>query len=179
MEKSILIGGFGGQGVQTLGKLLIYAANDSGKQVTFYPAYGAEMRGGTSNCTVVISDEEIGAPSRGMLDCVVAMNGPSFNKFKTQVKDGGMLLVNSSLVKEEFDKANINVVRIPLNDIAETLGSSKTLNIIMLGFFIAFTGIIPLEAGLNVLAGFTDDEVLSAQNFKAYNAGADYAKSLA
>ncbi len=179
MEKSILIGGFGGQGVQTLGKLLTYVANDSGKQVTFYPAYGAEMRGGTSNCTIVISDEEIGAPSRGMLDCVVAMNGPAFNKFKTQVKDGGILFVNSSLVKEEYDKANINVVSIPLNDIAETVGSAKSLNIIMLGFFIAFTGIIPLESGLNVLSELTKDKELTAKNFKAYNAGADYAKSLA
>ena len=86
MEKTILIGGFGGQGVQTLGKLLAYTANEEEKRVTFAPAYGGEMRGGTSNCTVIVSDSQIGSPTRQMLDIVVAMNVESFQKFEGKAR---------------------------------------------------------------------------------------------
>ena len=86
MEKSILIAGFGGQGVQTLGKLLTYTANENELYVSFYPSYGAEMRGGTSNCTVVISDTEIAAPYRNSVDCVVALNAPSYKRFLSPSK---------------------------------------------------------------------------------------------
>ncbi len=90
MEISFLLGGFGGQGIQTIGKLLTYAACDAGCQVTFLPSYGGEMRGGTSNCTVTISDDEpIASPSKKNTDFVIALNGPSYEKFRNQIKPGG------------------------------------------------------------------------------------------
>jgi len=145
MEKSLLIGGFGGQGVQTIGKLITLAANNAEKHVTFFPAYGGEMRGGTSNCTVVVSNEEIGSPSRQLLDYVIALNIPSFKRFQQRVKEGGYFIVNSSLIKEKSDRDDMNVVEVPVNDIANEIGSSKVINIVMLGFFIRLTGILPVD----------------------------------
>ena len=92
MEKSVLIAGFGGQGVMSIGKMLGYAASDAGKYASFYPSYGAEQRGGTANCTVIISDEEIGSPAVSKLDMLIAMNQPSFDKFAKKVKKAEALL---------------------------------------------------------------------------------------
>lgn len=151
MDKSLLIGGFGGQGVQTMGKLLTYAANDAGLHVTFFPAYGGEMRGGTSNCTVVFSDKQIGSPSRRMVDYAVVLNIPSYNKFSQRVKPGGVLFVNSSLIKERPENPNFTVVEVPLNDLVTKIGNVKTLNIIMYGFFVAYTKVMPLDTALATL----------------------------
>ena len=151
METSIMIAGFGGQGVQTLGKLLTYAANESGLFVTFYPSYGAEMRGGTSNCTVVISDSEIAAPYRNTLDCVVALNAPSYNAFGGAVGDGGTLVVNSDLIECDESGENRKLVRLPLNDLANKMGSSMTLNVIMLGFLAEYFEGISTEAAEKVV----------------------------
>ena len=145
MEQSILLGGFGGQGVQTLGKLLAYTANDAGKSVTFYPAYGGEMRGGTSNCTVVVSDRRIGAPARNLCDFVLVLNEPSFRRFEPRVKPGGTLLVNSSLVKETSSRADIQVQYLPLSELAETVGSNRAVNIILYGYFVGLTHMFSKE----------------------------------
>ncbi len=151
MERSILLGGFGGQGVQTLGKLLAYAANDAGKTVTFYPAYGGEMRGGTSNCTVVVSDRRIGAPARNLCDYVLVLNEPSFKRFEARVKPGGTLLVNSSLVKEISKREDIQVQYLPLNEMADQVGSIRALNIILYGYFIGFTEMFNQSEAQNTL----------------------------
>ncbi len=140
MEQSILLGGFGGQGVQTLGKLLAYTANDAEKKVTFYPAYGGEMRGGTSNCTVVVSDRRIGAPARNLCDYVLVLNEPSFKRFEPRVKKDGTLFVNSSLIKEKSGREDIHVRYIPLNALAEEVGNPRAVNIILYGYFVNMTG---------------------------------------
>jgi 2-oxoglutarate ferredoxin oxidoreductase subunit gamma len=145
VEKSILVGGFGGQGVQTLGKLMIFAANEADLEATFYPAYGGEMRGGTSNCTIVIGDHKIGSPSRKKLDNIITMNIPSYTKFKNSVKEGGNLFVNSSLITDIEENSSINIIKVPINDLAQKIGSSKIINVIMLGYVSKYLGIIPLE----------------------------------
>lgn len=135
MEKSVLMGGFGGQGVQTCGKLLIKAANEEDKIATFYSEYGGVMRGGTSNCTIITSDEEIGAPNIKIVNNVVAFNIPSFNKFEPRVLPGGTMVVNSTLIdKEMYKRDDITYVEIPATELSQQLGSSKVLNIILLAF---------------------------------------------
>jgi 2-oxoglutarate ferredoxin oxidoreductase subunit gamma len=145
VDKSILVGGFGGQGVQTLGKLIIFAANEVDLEATFYPAYGGEMRGGTSNCTIVISDQKIGSPSRKKLDNVIAMNIPAYEKFKNSVKKDGNIFINSSLITEIDENTDINIINVPLNDLSQKIGSSKTINVIMLGFVSQYMKIMPIE----------------------------------
>jgi 2-oxoglutarate ferredoxin oxidoreductase subunit gamma len=179
MERNVLIGGFGGQGVQTLGKLLGHCANEAGMITTFHPAYGGEMRGGTSNCTVTVSDRLIGAPDKKMCDYIIAMNIPSFQRFEKQVKPGGTFILNTSIVKELPKRTDIKCVGIPVNEIAEEVGSPRILNIVMLGFFAEYTGFVPVDVMKKVL-----DERLGYKvefrdlNARAFEKGVDYAKSL-
>lgn len=143
MEKNLCVAGFGGQGVMTLGKFLAQATCDStDKKVTFFPSYGAEQRGGTANCFVVISDDEIGAPLGDAMDDLIVMNGPSLNKFIDTLKPEGTLYINSSIVKDEINRKDIKVVKAPVTEMAIEMGNSKVLNVIMLGVYIGFTDII-------------------------------------
>ncbi len=143
METNLCVAGFGGQGVMTLGKFLAEAAcDDSTKNVTFFPSYGAEQRGGTANCYVVISDEEIGAPISTTMDDLIVMNEPSLDKFLPRLKKGGRLFVNSSIVKAEIKRDDITVVKAPVTDMALELGSSKVLNVLMLGVYVGFTSVL-------------------------------------
>jgi 2-oxoglutarate ferredoxin oxidoreductase subunit gamma len=151
MDASILIGGFGGQGVQTLGKLLAYAANDADQYVTFYPAYGGEMRGGTSNCTVVISDRKIGAPARNLCDYVLALNSPSSKRFESRVKPGGVMIVNSSLVKDLPTRTDIQVIQLPINDLAAEMGNMRAANVILYGFFTSYSQVVAEDSARNTL----------------------------
>ena len=117
MERNLMIAGFGGQGVMTMGKLLSEATCQSTDlNVTFFPSYGAAMRGGTANCYVVISDDEIGAPVSNSVDDLVVMNGPSLHKFLPTLKKGGTLFINSSIVKDPIDRDDITVVSVPVTD---------------------------------------------------------------
>ncbi len=133
MENSFIIAGFGGQGVLLAGELLANAFMDDGKYVTWYPSYGAEMRGGTVNCEVVASDEPVSAVSKKEVDFLVALNQLSFDKFLTKVKKGGMVIVNSSLVKEICSRADITCVFAPVTKLAQQLGNIKMANVIALG----------------------------------------------
>ncbi len=133
MEQSLLIAGFGGQGVMLIGKTLSHASVDAGKFSTFFPAYGAEQRGGTANCYVVISDDDIGAPLGDRMDDLIVMNDPSLNKFLYKLVPGGTLFINSSIVKSDITRSDIKVVKAPVTELALELGSAKVLNIIMLG----------------------------------------------
>jgi 2-oxoglutarate ferredoxin oxidoreductase subunit gamma len=146
MEKSLLIAGFGGQGIMLIGKMLGYAASDSGKETMFYPAYGAEMRGGTANCTVIISDEEIGSPMCDFFTTFIAMNEPSYHKFIEQVEKGGNVIINSSLVDSKVQNDAIKAYYVPANDIADRLGNSKVANIVMLGAYIAVSQAVEVDA---------------------------------
>lgn len=146
METSIVIAGFGGQGVLFAGQLLAYAGMDSGRHVTWIPSYGPEMRGGTANCTVIISDEAIGAPIVAQPDIAVVLNRPSFDKYEPLVKKGGLLVVNSSLVTAVSDREDIEAIYIPANQIAEEMGTVKMLNVVTLGALLAERPLLTLEA---------------------------------
>lgn len=173
MEKSILMGGFGGQGVQTCGKLLIYAANEEDQIATFFSEYGGAMRGGTSNCTVTVSDEEIGAPNKQKVDCVVAFNIPSFSKFESRVVPGGTMIVNASLIREElYTRSDITYVGVPANEISEQLGSMKVLNVVMLGFLCRYTGMVkPESARAMVMKHLAKKPQFIELNNRAFDAG--------
>lgn len=146
MQNEIIIAGFGGQGVLFAGQLLAYAAMDEGKEVTWIPSYGPEMRGGTANCTVVIADEEIGSPLVRNPKAVMVMNLPSLDKYELLVKEGGVLVVNSSMVPREVARKDITVVLVPANDIAEELGDKRMANMVMLGGLLAHLDVLPLSA---------------------------------
>ncbi|MDO9348864.1 MAG: 2-oxoacid:acceptor oxidoreductase family protein, partial [Anaerolineales bacterium] len=122
MQTEIIIAGFGGQGVMFAGQVLAYAAMDKGKQVTWMPSYGPEMRGGTANCIVVIADEEIGSPLVQNPPAAVVMNLPSFDKYEPLVKTGGVLIVNASMVDRAAQRDDITTILVPANDIAEEIG---------------------------------------------------------
>ena len=144
MERNLMVAGFGGQGVMTLGKFLAEAACDStDKNVTFFPSYGAEQRGGTANCYVVISDDDIGAPLGDQMDDLIVMNDPSLSKFLYKLVPGGTLYINSSIVKSKITRTDIKVVKAPVTELALEMGSAKVLNIIMLGVYVGYTQVVP------------------------------------
>ena len=146
METNLLVAGFGGQGVMTLGKFLASATCDStDKNVTFFPSYGAEQRGGTANCFVVISDEMIGAPLGDVMDDLIVMNEPSLNKFLPRLKKGGTLFINSSIVPEDIPRDDVKVVKAPVTEMALRMGNAKVLNVIMLGVYVGYTEVVAPE----------------------------------
>lgn len=145
MEERIIIAGFGGQGVLSLGQLLAYSAIKDGKEVTWLPSYGPEMRGGTSNCSVVISDRTVASPVVAHPDCLIAMNRPSLDKFICSVKPGGLVIVNKSLIQVKVCREDLTVVYIDANEIAETIGSVKNANMVVLGVYIALRPLFSIE----------------------------------
>lgn len=146
METNLCVAGFGGQGIMTLGKFLADATcNSTDKNVTFFPSYGAEQRGGTANCFVVISDEIIGAPLGDIMDDLIVMNNASLEKFLKTLKKGGNLFINSSIIKNDIKRGDINVIKAPVTEFALEMGNSKVLNVIMLGVYVGYTGIISPE----------------------------------
>ncbi len=147
METNLCVAGFGGQGVMTLGKFLADATcNATDKNVTFFPSYGAEQRGGTANCFVVISDGMIGAPLGDVMDDLIVMNGPSLAKFLPTLKQGGRLFINSSIVDEkEVDRPDVKLIKAPVTEMALEMGNAKVLNVIMLGVYIGYTEVVPAE----------------------------------
>ena len=143
METNLCVAGFGGQGVMTLGKFLADATcNSTDKNITFFPSYGAEQRGGTANCFVVISDDEIGAPLGDVMDDLIVLNGPSLKKFLPTLKKGGNLFINSSIVTDEITRTDIKVVKAPVTELALEMGNAKVLNVIMLGVYVGYTEVI-------------------------------------
>ncbi len=142
MTEKIIIAGFGGQGVMSLGQMLAYSGMNEDKQVTWLPSYGPEMRGGTANCQVIISDEEIAAPIISLADTVIAMNLPSLDKFEARVKKGGNLFINSSLIEKKATRDDINVYYINANEIAVELGNSKVAGMVVLGAYLKVTDVV-------------------------------------
>jgi 2-oxoglutarate ferredoxin oxidoreductase subunit gamma len=145
METSVIIAGFGGQGVLFAGQLLAYAAMDSGRHVTWIPSYGPEMRGGTAHCVVIVSEEPIGAPVVARPDVALIFNQPSYEKYEPLVKPGGLLVVNSSIVHQRSDRTDIDVVYLPANAIAEEYGTVKMMNVAALGGMLAQRPVLSLE----------------------------------
>ena len=136
--------GFGGQGVLSMGNAVATAAMLEGKHVTYFPSYGAEVRGGTANCTVSVSDEEIASPVASEPDFVVAMNQPAFVRFQNMLVSGGLALVNSSMVNAASLRGDIEVVEVPTSELAEKLGNIKVANMVMLGAFVRVSSIVSL-----------------------------------
>ena len=140
-----LIAGFGGQGILSMGLNLAEAAMREGKNVTYLPAYGAEVRGGTANCTVAIADDEIASPVASSPEFIIAMNQPSALRFQNLLQSGGVLFINSSLVGAEISRGDITLVSIPANQLADRLGNSRSANMVMLGAFIKKSGLVSIE----------------------------------
>ena len=146
METNLLVAGFGGQGVMTLGKFLASATCDAtDKNVTFFPSYGAEQRGGTANCYVVISDDAVGAPVGDVMDDLIVMNGPSLNKFLGTLKPGGTLFINSSIVDDNIPRDDVKIVEAPVTEMALEMGNAKVLNVIMIGVYVGYTEVVPAD----------------------------------
>lgn len=171
MEKSLLIAGFGGQGVMLIGKTISYAANDMGFNATFFPAYGSEQRGGTANCTVIISDEEIGCPVCEKFDNIIVMNEPSYVKFSPDLKDGGEMLINSSLVLSRPEKG-VKYHEIDSGAIANEIGNSKVANMVILGAYVAINGQLNVDEVKKMVKKSLGSKVdLIELNMKAIDAG--------
>lgn len=143
--------GFGGQGVIFMGKLLAYLGMLEGNQVTYIPSYGAEVRGGTANCTVIISSEEIASPLSPHPSTVIVMNKPSLDKFEPRIKREGLLIFNSSLISREPNRDDLEVMEVPATEIATKLGNSRVANMVALGAYMAKKKLIPLKTVLDHL----------------------------
>lgn len=141
----VIMAGFGGQGVMLIGNLLAYAAMEEGRNVTYIPVYGPEMRGGTANCTIVIADEEIGSPIITHPKSLIIMNHPSLDKFQGVMEEGGVLVYNSSLVPVCDVRESVRGVGVAANEIASSIGSSKMANMVALGAYVAATKVVALE----------------------------------
>lgn len=151
MYQGVIMSGFGGQGIVSAGILLAYAGMVDGKYVTFFPAYGAEMRGGTANCSVVVSSEEVASPVVSSPDSVIVMNEPSLLKFEPTLKPEGLLLINKSLVSSQPKRDDVNTAIIDANKIAEEIGTVKCANMVMLGALINHTQAVSLESIIKTL----------------------------
>jgi len=180
MQKEIMIAGFGGQGVLFGGQVLAYAAMDSGKNVTWIPSYGPEIRGGTANCTVVIADHEIGSPFVKSPPLVIALNLPSFDKYEDVVAVGGTLIVNQSMVDRDAKRDDINVIFVPCNEIAEDIGDKKLLNMVAIGALLTALPEIALEDVEKALAGHLParHKYLLPKNYEALKRGFETAQKI-
>ena len=145
-HQETIFAGFGGQGVLFAGQLLAYAGMSEGLHVTWIPSYGPEMRGGTANCTVILSEEEIGAPVISHPLSAVVFNVPSLAKYEPLVRPDGLLVVNTSLIAAQSAREDIRVLYIPASDIATVLGNIRIANMVLLGAYIAATDIVSLDA---------------------------------
>ncbi len=146
MKYEMIFSGFGGQGIMLMGQLLAQAGLEAGKHVSWFPSYGPEMRGGTAFCSIIISDQPIGSPVVTAPDVVVAMNLPSLHRFAPQLKPGGLLIVNASLVEERSERTDIRQISAPMNELAESLHAPKALNVIGLGVVAGACNPAPREA---------------------------------
>jgi len=146
MTHRVLFAGFGGQGVMLMGELLSYAAMIDGKQVTYMPSYGPEMRGGTANCSVIVSDEPIASPIITKSTVLVAMNEPSLDKFEDEIEQAGFLFTNESLVNRYSERSDIHSFSVDCNKLARAILSEKIANIVMLGAVIHASKIVSLDA---------------------------------
>jgi 2-oxoglutarate ferredoxin oxidoreductase subunit gamma len=167
-----IFAGFGGQGVLSMGLGLAQAAMVEGKNVTYLPSYGVEVRGGTANCTVAVSDEEIASPVASAPEFVVAMNQPSLVRFQNQVQSGGVLFFNSSLIKAEVSRGDIELVGVPASRIAEELGSPRSANMVILGAFTKKSNLVSIDTLIEGLKSTLKNKTkLIAVNKKALIAG--------
>jgi 2-oxoglutarate ferredoxin oxidoreductase subunit gamma len=173
----VIISGFGGQGVMVIGNLLAYAAMKEGRHVTYLPVYGVEMRGGTANCTIVISSQEIGSPVVGRPQAAIVMNLPSLLKYESLVFPGGLLMVNTSLIDlQETSRRDIEILPVPVNEIAIENGNPKLANMVALGSFVEKTKLVRMDSLFDSLEKVLDERYhhLIPSNIKAIQIGAEF-----
>ena len=164
--------GFGGQGVLSMGLNLTQAAMQEGRYVTYLPAYGAEVRGGTANCTVAISDEEISSPVASSPYFVVALNQPSMLRFQNTIQSGGVMFLNSTLIALPPGRGDIEVVSIPANAVAEKMGSLRSANMVILGAFVKKSRLVNLQSLIDgLIVALKGNQKLISINEAALNAG--------
>jgi len=175
---STIFPGFGGQGLLSMGSTLATAAMLEGKYVTYLPSYGVEVRGGTANCTVVVSDEEIASPVASEPEFVVAMNQPSFARFQSILQAGGLLCVNSSLVNTRSARSDIEILPIPTSELAGRLGTLKVANMVMLGALVRASSMISYDTMVRNLESILGEgkAKLIKLNKEALALGYEYAK---
>jgi len=178
MQTEIVIAGFGGQGVLFAGQVLAYAAMDNNMVVTWIPSYGPEMRGGTANCTVILADEEIGSPLVRNPKAVIVLNLPSLDKYEPLVVPGGALVANASLIDRGPQRTDIQSVFIPANEIAESLGDRRLINMVALGALLRLLPVLPLKAIEQALRDHLPERHrrLLPVNFQALQKGALFAE---
>ncbi|MBE6618956.1 MAG: 2-oxoacid:ferredoxin oxidoreductase subunit gamma [Ruminococcaceae bacterium] len=176
MTKQVLIAGFGGQGVLFAGKLLAYEGLLDGKEVSWLPSYGPEMRGGTANCSVTISDAPIGSPIVANPDILIAMNKPSLDKYINETKEGGQIFYDSSLISGEVKRDGVEIYPIPATKIADEKGLKTLANIIMLGHMIAKNDFVSLEGAKGALSKVVSERHKDLLNFnvQALTLGYEY-----
>lgn len=175
MNTDVVMAGFGGQGILMIGNLLSLAAMEEGRRVSYFPAYGVEMRGGTANCTVVISDEEIGSPVVGRPAALLVMNGPSLDKYQPLAKAGATLVLNASLVDPaRAERKDLRLVAVPASQVAHDLGSPQLASMVALGAYAAATGVVRVETLARCLPRVVSKrhQGLIPLNAKALEAGA-------
>lgn len=174
MERRMKLAGFGGQGVMLVGKILGYAASDHNKFATFLPSYGTQQRGGTAMCTVVVSDEEVGSPVVGFPDTMIIFNQASMDAYEDQIQPGGWVFMNSNATRPPR-RTDLNVVAVPIDDMARDMGNRKVSNLVMLGAFCQKTGLFTEEEIVHtlhhVLGGKPE---MMALNEAAIHAGVEY-----
>ena len=151
MQEEIVLAGFGGQGVLFAGQLLAHAAMREGKHVTWIPSYGPEMRGGTANCTVVISDDPIGSPIVKHPSVAVVFNNPSMLKYMDMVRPGGLLVVNGSIVSATTDRQDIRIVNVPATETANQLGETKLTNMILCGAMLTAAPAVTMQTLIDTI----------------------------
>ncbi len=178
MQKEIIISGFGGQGVLFSGQVIAYAAMDSGKQVTWIPSYGPEMRGGTANCTVIIADHEIGSPLVKNPPLAIALNLPSLDKYEPLMQSGGTLIVNQSMVDRGALRDDIHALLIPCNEIAEEIGDKKLTNMAAVGALLSALHEVTLKDIEKALENHLParHKHLLPKNYEALKRGYEYAQ---
>ncbi len=177
MTEKIICAGFGGQGIVTLGRMLAYAGMLEGKNVTCIPKYGAEMRGGTAHCMVIISDALISSPLVNIPDSTIIMNLPSLIKFEDVVKTDGVLFLNTSLAKEKVKRKDIKVIEVVATEIAAKLGNKQIANMVILGAYLKEKKIFSKESAFIALENVLNKPELLPINKQAVKEGMAYVKS--
>ncbi len=179
-SKNIKVAGFGGQGVMMFGQVLAYSATKDELFGLWFPSYGPETRGGTANCSVIVSNKQINSPVFKNADHLVAFNLPSLEKFRDKVADKGLILYNSSLITEEVKEDGVLSVGVPINDIATDLGNSKVANMVMMGAYLALTELFPDDTIVAIIKKFLGEKKkdLLDVNIKAIKKGKDFIKDL-
>ena len=178
MQSEVQFAGFGGQGIMLMGQIMAQAAMHQGYEVVWIPSYGPEMRGGTAYCTVVISDRPIGSPIIRNPKHLVAMNRPSLEKFAPTVKSGGTIFINSSIISIDAGRDDVDVIKVPIIEIAKELGNVKTANIVALAAFVSRSQVVDFELlRKSVKDKFASKEKLIPLNMKALEEGQKAARA--